>query len=155
NYKTAFEGFSKLALAADDDIPKVGNDLSMAINSLQQLGRVDEIDAFRDSVVKTHAGNWRLLMAAANTLLDGEHYGFIIARKFSRGPHRGGGQSVSTLARDRVRALQLMVQAIPLTEKETTNSDVAAFWLSMGQMLLANRGYGDAWRLQSLTKLDE
>src|SRR6516225_3684241 len=94
-------------------------------------------------------------MAAADSLLNGEHFGFIIAGKFSRGQHRGGGQAVNSLERDRAQALQLMVQAIPLAEADSRKPDVADFWMSMSQMLLANRGYSDAWRLQLPTNLDE
>ena len=43
----------------------------------------------------------------------------IVAGKFYRGPHRGGdGRWVNTMARDRVRALQLMVQALPNARKD-------------------------------------
>jgi uncharacterized protein YfaS (alpha-2-macroglobulin family) len=155
NYKDAYEGFRKLALDSNDDPMHAGADLTRGIASLSQLGRNDEIDDFRDAVIKAHAKNWRLLMAAADSLLNGEHFGFIIAGKFSRGQHRGGGQAVNSLERDRAQALQLMVQAIPLAEADSRKPDVADFWMSMSQMLLANRGYSDAWRLQLPTNLDE
>ena len=38
--------------------------------------------------------------------------------KFERGRHRGGGQLVNASERDRVRALQLMVQAMPLAQQD-------------------------------------
>ena len=37
------------------------------MNSLRRLGRIDEIDAFREAVVAVHQGNWRLLQAAAES----------------------------------------------------------------------------------------
>ena len=49
-----------------------------------------------------------------------EHYGFIVAGKFYRGNHRGGGRYVGTMERDRVRALQLMQQALALTARRPT-----------------------------------
>src|SRR5215831_9178119 len=125
NYKDAIEGFRRLALDAGDDPLQVGADLTMAVNALQQLGRVDEIDDVRENVSKAHDKNWRLLMAAADSLLNGEHFGFIIAGKFSRGQHRGGGQAVNSTQRDRVRALQLMAQAIPLVEAEPQRTEAA------------------------------
>jgi alpha-2-macroglobulin len=155
NYKDAYEGFRKLAMDPNNDPMQVGSDLTTGIAALAQLARIDEIDDFRDAVIKAHPKNWRLLMAAADSLLNGEHFGFIIAGKFSRGQHRGGGQAVNSLERDRVQALQLMMQAISLAEADSRKTDVADFWMAMSQMLLANRGYTDAWRLQSLTKLDE
>ena len=122
---------------------------------MQQLGRLDEIDELREAVIKVHGKNWRLLMAAADSYLNIDHFGFIIAGKFTRGPHRGGGEAANATERDRVRALQLMVQALPLVANEPKKSDVAEFWLAMSRMLLGNRGYGEAWRLQYLSDLEK
>ena len=118
NFNDAFDGFRKLALDSQDDPLQVGSDLEQAIACLQQLGRIDEIDALREAVIEAHGKNWRLLMMAADSYLNGYHYGFIIAGKFSRGPHRGGGEAVNCEERDRVRAMQLMAQAMPLVDKE-------------------------------------
>ena len=153
NYKDAYDGFRKLALDPKDDPVAVGSDLDMALQALQQLGRLDEIDELRENVAQIHAKNWRLLSAVAESYLHYDHYGFIVAGKFSRGPHRGEGDAVNSMERDRVRALQLMVQAIPLSEKESQKSEVANFWMSVSKMLMADRGYGEAWRLQYLTDL--
>ena len=81
------------------------------------MGRLDEIDELRENAVQVHAQNWRLLEAAADSYLNFDHFGFIVAGKFSRGPHRGGGEAVNSMERDRVRAMQLMAQAIPLVAK--------------------------------------
>ena len=130
-------------------------DLNLAMTCLQQLGRVSETDELLEAGIKAHAKNWRLLQAAADHYLNAEHYGFIIAGTFSRGSHRGGGEAVNSAQRDRVRALQLMVQAIPLVKAEPRKTDVGDFWLAMGRMLLSNRGFSEAWRLGYLTELDQ
>ncbi len=127
----------------------------MAAGALQQLARIDELDDFREATIRIHAKNWRLLWAAAESYLSYENFGFIVAGKFYRGQHRGGGQAVNSLDRDRVRALQLAVAAMPLAAAEPVKLDAANFYLSVAQLLLANRGYEEAWRLQSLTNLDE
>src|SRR5262245_16899717 len=44
NYKDAYEGLRSLALHPDCDPLKVGADLTLAIQCLQNLGRSDEID---------------------------------------------------------------------------------------------------------------
>ncbi len=155
NYKDAYDGFRQLALDPKDDPLRVGSDLDMALQALQQLGRLDEIDQLRENVAQIDARNWRLLMAAAESYLHYDHYGFIIAGKFSRGPHRGEGDAVNSMERDRVRALQLMTQAIPLVANEPQKSDVANFWMNLSKMLMADRGYGEAWRLQYLTDLGQ
>src|SRR4051794_19725623 len=122
NYKDAYEGLRKRALDPADDPKQVSGDLTTAVQCLQQLGRTDEVDDFREGVIAAHKGNWRLLETAAQTYAQGEHFGFIIAGKFHRGGHRGGGRMVNSQQRDRVRALQLMQQALPLTKDETDRS---------------------------------
>lgn len=51
NYKDAYEDFRKLALDKEDEPARVGEDLQMATQCLQQLNRVNEIDAFREAVI--------------------------------------------------------------------------------------------------------
>ena len=153
NFKDAYEGYRKLALDPKDDPRLVGGDLSMATSCLQSLNRVDEIDEFREAVIEIHKNNWRLLQAAAQNYLNEPHYGFIVAGKFYRGNKRGGGNVVNATERDRIRALQLMVQAMPLAQKDDNHGEVGAFFLSLADMLLDNRGGIEAWRLQYLSDL--
>jgi uncharacterized protein YfaS (alpha-2-macroglobulin family) len=155
NYKDAYDGLRKLALDPADDPREVGNDLTHAVTCLQQLGRDDEMDDFREAVIDVHKGNWRLLDAAARNYQQGQHYGYIIAGKFSRGWRRGGGRYVNAFQRDRARALQLMQQALPLVKDEKDASAVAAFHLHFAEILLHGAGYYEAWRLQSLTDLTQ
>ena len=127
NYKDAYEGFRKLALDPQDDPRQVGDDLNMAVQCLQHLNRVDEIDDFREEVIEVHKDNWRLLWAAAQNYMNVDHHGFIVAGKFYRGNKRGGGKVVNAVERDRVRALQLMVQALPLAQKDDDHGEVGDF----------------------------
>jgi uncharacterized protein YfaS (alpha-2-macroglobulin family) len=153
NFRDAYDGLRKLALDPADDPAQVGSDLTHALTCLQQLGRDEEIDDFREGVIEAHKGNWRLLDTAARTLQDNQHYGYIVAGKFSRGFRRGGGRYVSAFHRDRARALQLMQQALPLARDDKVRPDVAAFHLHFAEVLLNGAGYYEAWRLQSLTDL--
>jgi hypothetical protein len=153
NFKDAYEGFRKLALDPADDPRQVGGDLQMATQCLQRLNRVDEIDDFREAVIAVHKDNWRLLRAAAQNYMSVDHHGFIVAGKFLRGNKRGGGQVVNATERDRIRALQLMVQALPLARQDDNHAEVGSFLLELAGMLLGNRGYGEAWRLQYLSDL--
>src|SRR5262249_14642579 len=123
NYKDAYEGLRTLALDPRVDRQQVLNDLDTAIQCLRNLGRTDEVDDFREAVVATHKDNWRLLERAAQIQVQGEHYGYIVAGKFSRGHHRGGGRYVYSFQRDRVRALQLMQQAMTLSAKDDNKGD--------------------------------
>jgi uncharacterized protein YfaS (alpha-2-macroglobulin family) len=155
NYKDAYDGFRKLALDPDDDGLQVGKDLELAIQCLQQLGRSEEIDDFRESVIEVHKQNWHLLEAAAQSLANNEHYGYIVAGKFYRGNKRGGGRYVATMQRDRVRALQLMQQALALTKAETDKPALSSFFLHFANLLLSGSGYHEPWRLQYLTDLSQ
>jgi uncharacterized protein YfaS (alpha-2-macroglobulin family) len=155
NYKDAYDGLRKLALDANDDRLKVSNDLSMGVDCLQRLARVEEIDEFREAVIEVHKKNWRLLETAAQTYVNSEHYGFIVAGKFHRGQKRGGGRYVSSIQRDRVRALQLMQQAQELTKTETDKGALSQFYVHFAYMLLAGGGYHAPWRLQYLTDLTQ
>ena len=49
-------------------------DARLAVQSLRNLGRNDEIDDFRETVVAVHAKNWRLLLSAARTLHEGDNH---------------------------------------------------------------------------------
>ena len=153
NWKDAYEGFSWLALDLADDPMQVGKDLANAVNCLQRLGRDNELDAFCEKVIAAHRANWRLLQAAAQTYLDFDHNGFIIAGVFERGGHRGGGTYANAYERDRVLALQLMREAMKAAEKDPNKADVGAFYMNLAQMLMGQRDYGEAWRLQYLTDL--
>src|SRR4051794_28338970 len=57
NWRDAYEGFSKLALDADGDAKAVGDDLTRAVQCLQNLGRSNEIDEFREKVITLHGKN--------------------------------------------------------------------------------------------------
>jgi len=153
NFKDAYEAFRKLTLDPAAPPAEVGDNLRDATQCLQNLGRTKEIDAYCEQVIAVHAKNWRLLSAAADNYLNMQHFGFMIAGQFERGQHRGGGQVVDATSRDRIRALQLMVQAMPLVDAEPDKTAAADFYLAFSRALLSNRGYQDAWRLQYLSDL--
>ncbi len=130
---------------------QVGGDLNMAVQCLTQLNRLNEIDALLEDAVKVHKDNWRLLQAAATEYINIPHFGFIIAGQFRRGPHNGGGRLVNSIERDRVRALQLMVHAMPMAMKDNDHQEVARLLGTLA--FLINRSYQESWRLQYLTDL--
>jgi uncharacterized protein YfaS (alpha-2-macroglobulin family) len=159
NFRDAYDGLRRLALDPKDDPAKVGQDLETAVASLHRLGRSDETDDFREAVIKAHARNWRLLETAAQNYANEPHWGYIVAGKFYRGNHRGGGQYVQVFQRDRARALQLMEQALKMTRTETDKPALGRFHLHFANMLVSSAGYyqpySQAWRLQYLTDLSQ
>lgn len=155
NWKDAYEDFRKLALDPKSDPSQVGNDLRSGIGCLVNLGREDEADEFLESTIAAHAKNWRLLWTAAQQYQQINHFGFVVAGKFHRGHRRGQGKYVSSFERDRVRALQLMHQAMPLAEADPAKSEVAAFFFDFAEFLKSGTFGPDSWRLQYLTDLKE
>ncbi len=155
NFKDAYDGLRRLALDPGDDPALVSQDLTSAIICLQRLGRSGEIDDFREAVLDVHKGNWRLLETAAESYVSPtmEHYGCIVAGKFQRGRHRGGGRYAGCIERDRSRALQLMQRALPLSVKDEDKAARSRFYLHFAQILLHGAGRHEAWRLQYLTDL--
>src|SRR4051794_27788203 len=116
NFADAYRLYSGLSLDADSVAPQ---DFTYAVQCLQRLGRVDEIDAFRERAVAANLTNWKQLQEQSQTLLQGENYGFIIGGQFYRGGRRGSdGRQVNAADRDRVRALQLLQTALPLAQKD-------------------------------------
>src|SRR6266542_1470154 len=155
NFKDAYEGLRKLALDPQNGGSEVGKDLELAINCLQRLGRVDEIDEFREAIIAAHKSNWRLLATAAETYVKVEHYGYIVAGKFERGHRRGGARYVNVMPRDRTRALQLMQDALAQTKNEQDKAALASFHIRFADMLITGAGHHEPWRLQYLTDLTQ
>src|SRR3954464_1248621 len=49
NFKEAYEGYRLLALDPKDEAGLVGDDLQQGVESLRRLGRVEEVDEFREA----------------------------------------------------------------------------------------------------------
>ena len=153
NWKVAYEALRKLCLDEKNDPKQVGQDLNKGVQCLNNLGRVNEVDEFIEATVAAHKKNWRLLQEAATIYAHAQHQGFIIAGKFERGHHRGGGKYVNSIERDRVRAMQLMADAVSLAKLDDDKPAVGRFYLQFGELMLNHRGIYEAWRLQYLTDL--
>ncbi len=69
NFKDAYEGFRRSGPRSGRRSAEGRRRSEPAATALQQLGRIDELDDFREAVIRTHAKNWRLLWAAAETYL--------------------------------------------------------------------------------------
>jgi uncharacterized protein YfaS (alpha-2-macroglobulin family) len=153
NFKDAYQGLRALTLDPACDPAKVGADLQLALRCLERLAKVHDIDEYREAVIKTHAQNWRLLFEAAKSYITVQHDGFLIAGKFERGGHRGGGQYMNASQRDRVRALQLMQQGLELAGKDDDKVAAAEFHFQFANYVLNGPDGHEPWRLQYLTDL--
>ncbi len=153
NWQEAFDLYRRLSLEMQNDPKKVGNDFTRAWQCLRQLNRLNELDAFRENVIVRHADNWRLMQDAARSYSQNNHGGYMVAGEFHRGHHRGGGKYVNAIARDRIRALQLMQQSMGPAEEDPSKSEAAQFYLQFAGFIQQQRGANQAWRLQYLTDL--
>jgi hypothetical protein len=153
NFKDSYEMYEDLIFARDADPAQVGSDLSQAVQCLRRLGQTKEFDALVEKAVDAHATNWRFLFTAAELYSQIEHYGFRIAGEFQRGQHRGGGNVQNSAARDRVRMLQLMVQAQEHMPQDVSGTVKGQFYLTFAEMLSYRRGGNESWRMQYLTDL--
>jgi uncharacterized protein YfaS (alpha-2-macroglobulin family) len=152
NYKEAYEKFRALCL--DPASTGAAHDFNCAISCLGSLNRQRDMDDLREAAVKAHGGNWQLLRAVAESYNSYSAQGFVIAGKFERGEHRGGGEVANVFDRDRVRSLQLMRQAMATIPKDASRHEVASFYESFANRFLMHRGQLLSWRLQELTDLD-
>lgn len=153
NFADAFTALQKLISNGDSDPVKTAEDIGLAVQSLQRLGRLDEVDGLLSTAVAAHEQQWRVLHAAAQQLANVEHYGHIIAGEFSRGQRRGGGEFVSCADRDRVLGLRWLVQALPLMNAEPNKEDAARFYLDLSQFVQGSQFGRAAWKLQLLTNV--
>jgi uncharacterized protein YfaS (alpha-2-macroglobulin family) len=152
NFREAYDGLRNLAI--DPGNPDAGPDLNLAVECLNRLGRQDEQDDLREAVIAAHKSDWQVLETAALSYANTNHFGFIVAGKFYRGHRRGGGQLaryVNAFQRDRVRALQLMRQAMHASQNEQHKGRLAEFYVQFGR-ILANQT--EPFRLQFLTDID-
>jgi uncharacterized protein YfaS (alpha-2-macroglobulin family) len=153
NWNNAYQLYRKLCLEITNDSKIIGQDLLQAWQCLRNLNRLSELDGFRKAVIAKHLNNWRLLQAAAKSLHQNNHWGYLVAGEFHRGDHRGGGKHVNSIRRDRIRAMQLMHRALRLTAEDPQKKEVAALHLDFGSIINPYNAYGQAWRLQYLTDL--
>ncbi|RYD17339.1 MAG: hypothetical protein EOP88_27100, partial [Verrucomicrobiaceae bacterium] len=161
-WRDAVNFHAEKLLPISDDVS--GSDLDKAVTALGQLDAWKEFDALLERAVATHPANTALLTSVADLYLSCPHYGRIVAGEFERSggyrsfrgrpqaagdqPEPAVGQDVATTYRDRVRALQLMVQA---TEKAQIDREKIRVWSVMAGVL---RQPSEAWKLQTLTPLE-
>lgn len=152
NVKDAYDSYYALLTDATYDGADADTHLVNATQCLQRLDRVNEADGLLEAIIAAHPGKWRIAQSVAYAYRYIPHHGFIVSGKFERGNHRGGGQYAVAAARDRVRALQLLVEALPRVEADADGPARANFYLALSETLITHQ-YRQAWRLQELTDL--
>lgn len=154
NVKDALENYRK-ALLSPNFAGEPTSPIQRAMQCLQRLTRLNEADALLEEIAELHQGKWRIVAAVAAAYTSIQHDGFIVAGKFVRGPHRGGGEYAQAFERDRARALQLLVGQIPAVDADAKTADRGRFYLQLAGTLRVNYYNARSWKLQALTDLAE
>src|SRR5262249_38414976 len=80
NFNDAYKTIRPIAIDKKADPEKVAADLTLGLNCLERLGRVDEVDEFREAVILNHPKNWKLLKTAALSYInERQSFGYIVA----------------------------------------------------------------------------
>ncbi len=160
NYKEAQSLYQKNALRRNAKSSDVIHSVKRVLEGMQRLGNVDSADLFLEKVAEEHAGRWRVIAAVAESYLNLRHDGHLVEGEFHRGRHRGnrGAQYANSLERDRVRSLQLFVDAMALLSKqgegESSAQEVGQFYLQFARAISYQReGFQKSWMFQVLTDL--
>jgi uncharacterized protein YfaS (alpha-2-macroglobulin family) len=157
NHAEALELYKSLALQRDN-VEQVADDLEQAVQCLNRLGLVSEIDEFAERVVAVHDQNWRVHVRWATLLHDNtvSPSGYIIAGEFIRGPHRGGGVYANAASRDRVRTLQALLRALTLidADQQATTRERSDVFMLLAESVGESR-LNESWTLQQLTDITE
>ena len=139
-----------------------GVDLLAAIQSVRQLNAWNEFDAIVERAVAAHPENPGMLRSAAQSYHKAPHAGRLLGGDFERGqqprfgrgpmgpdavPEASAGAAVDTSYRDRVRAWQLLRQALAHAPDDDERHEI---WNSFAWEFTGR----ESWKLQILTPLD-
>ncbi|MBN2643096.1 MAG: hypothetical protein JXR78_15695, partial [Victivallales bacterium] len=166
NFKDALALYS-LLLSGKETPDFMPGSLTDALECQLRLNLLQESDALVEDCLKIFPTNISLLHEAANYYRTTNHYGTISGGKFIRGGnYRNSGRFVNSLKRDRIRSLQLFLQAEPLIDAaRLTKEQQTRFFSNFASALLMDKGGGDngdsvwndseTWALQTLSDLKE
>ncbi len=152
NFKEAYELYEKIATDTKAGGQPLANDLAILYQCTQRMRYYPKWDALIEKIIAAHSNDWRVLQVAANQYKSAPKYGILIDNKFQRAPQRMSGAARNSQERDRIRALQLLTQAMPLALEDPNKAAVSRFLIQFAQ---AWQNYQGAWRMQLLTNLEE
>ena len=153
NWKDALELWQETL--ADVDDAESAKDLNSAVACLLRLEKMPEFDALMENAVKVHSENWRVLHQAASSYQNTRHWGRKLDGEFQRGQNQGGGNWIQSGARDRVRSLQLYLNALEKGGEAMSDKERADVMSDLARSLTSDRTNPQTlWALAVLTPLD-
>ncbi|MBR0459459.1 MAG: hypothetical protein IJJ26_09495, partial [Victivallales bacterium] len=130
NWAEALPLFRSEALSKETASAQAAVAYKYAVACLSRLHREKEFDELLEAFLAAHPKDWQCALAAANSYSNIPHHGLMLGGKFVRNAH-GRGRYVNTSHRDRVHALRLLLEAMPLMEAEgAPNNARRDFYLS-------------------------
>ena len=167
NWKDALELFRGLLEDASNSGAVASKDLQRAVECLQHLGSLDQLDGLLKRVVQVHSQDWRVLTTAAQALMEAPHEGMVVDQVWVRAPQtvHMRGRWLSATEQDRQQALQWLVQALECNGELPRSaapdrappagsaSERGEVWLQTVRTLLFLREGRLGWRLQGLAAL--
>ena len=145
NYKEALNAAEDALFKQKLDGKQAVQNLNVAVNCLNRLGRQRDFDSLIEKVVVKYDKSWRVLKDAAQKYLGATHYGYMIGNQFERGWNRRSGRSINCYDRDRTRAIQLYVKAMPLVVAHGSAYDKRYFFSSFAGVFQSD------WQMLHLT----
>jgi uncharacterized protein YfaS (alpha-2-macroglobulin family) len=155
NYSDALEGYKKLFTSPAAEDREIVLEIGKAVICLNNLGRTTELDPFLEDLITKNDKNWRVLYGAAQSYHSAQHQGMLIGGKFSRSNYGEHGKYVNSQERDRVRVLQLLLNAIELSKNDPDTSRRSEIYHYLGDVFARGRNAYEVWKLQQKTDLQK
>ena len=153
DYADALAKYRETLADGSVDGENAADALRGALNALARLGRQEERDGLIEAAAAAHPKSSRVASVAANSLLDGPHWGTAVGGEFTRGQRRSRANRVDVTEWDRTRALQLLVAGLDDLDELPGGDPRADYFFLLHRALGLGRGGNYAWRLQRLTDL--
>ncbi|MDO5580004.1 MAG: MG2 domain-containing protein [Planctomycetia bacterium] len=152
-YKEVFDVLHPWTLRPDNRSRYLPEGIDLVCDCLANLNRLEETDSYLETIIKIHGTNWRALQTAAQKHLSNT-WGVLRDGKFFRGSY--SGERVYSTQRDRVRAIQIMLKAENLLQKDfegnkADTSDLHKFYSIFADLFVQY----EYWKYQILTDLSK
>lgn len=153
NHREAANAFKAILERKDVDGRLLAKTLAHAVESLENLSAPAEAEQVIESAATSHAGQWLVVEQAAKSLMQLDHEGRWLNNQFVRGGNSGLYRNAE--ARDRVRALQLLLAARKAMPADAAKSDRGRLMALLIAAWGEERSASELLRLTDVTTLPD